>query len=135
LVAAIYTLLFMVGSPWQWHQQAPTRTTADALFDELVQGYLAQLDANDLLYQIEAARDYDPAPELERIAAPLLAINSADDQVNPPELGILEQAIARVPYGRAVVLPISAATNGHRTHSVPAVWQQYLAELLAESER
>ena len=134
LVAAIYILLFMVSSPLQWHQQTPTRAAADALFDELVQGYLAQLDANDLLYQIEASRDYDPAPDLERIAAPLLAINSADDQVNPPELGILERAITRVQRGRAVVLPISAATNGHGTHSLPSVWQQYLAELLAESQ-
>jgi homoserine O-acetyltransferase len=134
LVAAIYTLLFMVGSPLQWHQQAPTRIAADTLFDELVQGSRAQLDANDLLYQIEASRDYNPAPVLERIAAPLLAINSADDQVNPPELGILEQAIARVQRGRAVVLPISAATDGHRTHSLPAIWQAYLGELLHQSE-
>jgi homoserine O-acetyltransferase/O-succinyltransferase len=132
LVTAIYTLLFMVGSPLRWHQQAPTRAAADALFDELVQGYLAQLDANDLLYQVDASRDYDPAPDLERIEAPLLAINSADDQVNPPELGILEAAITRVRRGRAVVLPTSAATDGHRTHSLPAVWQQYLAELLAD---
>jgi homoserine O-acetyltransferase len=134
LVAAVHTLLFMVSSPLRWHQQAPTPAAADALLDELIQGYLAQLDANDLLYQIEAARDYDPTPELERIAAPLLAINSADDEVNPPELGILEQAITRVRRGRAVVLPTSAATNGHRTHSLPAIWQQYLIELLDESE-
>jgi homoserine O-acetyltransferase/O-succinyltransferase len=133
LLTAIYTLLFMVSSPRRWHQQAPTRATADALFDELVQDYLAQLDANDLLYQVDASRDYDPAPDLELIEAPLLAINSADDQVNPPELGILEQAIARVKRGRAVVLPTSVATDGHRTHSLPAVWQQYLAQLLAES--
>jgi homoserine O-acetyltransferase len=133
LVAAIYTLLFMVSSPLRWQQHAPTRETADALFDELVAGYLAQLDANDLLYQVDASRDYDPAPDLERIEAPLLAINSADDEVNPPELGILEQAITRVRRGRAVVLSTSAATGGHRTHSLPAVWQHYLAELLAES--
>jgi homoserine O-acetyltransferase len=134
LVTAIYTLLFMVGSPLRWHQQAPTRAAADALFDQLVQGYLAQLDANDLLYQVDASRDYDPAPDLERIEAPLLAINSADDQVNPPELGVLESAITRVKRGRAVVLPTSTATDGHRTHSLPAIWQQYLAELLADSE-
>jgi homoserine O-acetyltransferase len=135
LVSAIYTLLFMVGSPLQWYKQAPTRDAADALLDQLVQGYLAQLDANDLLYQVDASREYDPFPELGRIEAPLLAINSADDQVNPPELRILEQAIARVRRGRAVVLPTSEATDGHRTHSLPAVWQHYLAELLAEPER
>jgi homoserine O-acetyltransferase len=132
LVTAIYTLLFMVGSPLRWHQQAPTRVAADDLFDELVRGYLTQLDANDLLYQVDASRDYDPAPDLERIEAPLVAINSADDQVNPPELGILEAAIARVKHGRAIVLPTSAATDGHRTHSLPEVWQQYLAELMAD---
>jgi homoserine O-acetyltransferase/O-succinyltransferase len=132
LVTAIYILIMMVSSPLQLHRQAPTGAAADAVLDELVQGYLAQLDANDLLYQVEASRDYDPSPDLERIAAPLLAINSADDLVNPPELGILEQAITRVRRGRAVVLPTSAATAGHRTHSLPAVWQHYLAELLSE---
>jgi homoserine O-acetyltransferase len=135
LTSAIYTLILMTTSPARLHRQAPTRATADALFDELVQGYLAQLDANDLLYQVDASRDYDPAPELERITAPLLAINFADDQVNPPELGILEQAIERVPQGRAVVIPAGEATDGHRTHSLPAVWQHHLADLLAESQQ
>ena len=135
LTSAIYTLIFMTTSPARLHEQAPTRATADALFDELVQGYLAQLDANDLLYQVDASRDYDPAPHLERIVAPLLAVNFADDQVNPPELGILEQAITRVARGRAVVLPASEATSGHRTHSLPIVWQHLLAELLAETQK
>jgi homoserine O-acetyltransferase len=135
LLSAIYTLIFMTTSPARIQRQAPAPAAADALFDQLVQGYLAQLDANDLLYQVDAARDYDPAPDLEQIAAPLVAINFADDQVNPPELGILEQAIARVARGRAIVIPASDATDGHRTHSLPTVWQHYLAELLAESQR
>ncbi|HEX9440643.1 MAG TPA: alpha/beta fold hydrolase, partial [Roseiflexaceae bacterium] len=134
LVAAIYALIFMTTSPARLQQQAPTRTAADALFDELVQGYRAQLDANDLLYQVDASRDYDPSADLDRIRARLLAINFADDQVNPLELGILERAITRVRQGRAVVIPASDATSGHRTHSLPAVWQHYLAELLAESQ-
>jgi homoserine O-acetyltransferase/O-succinyltransferase len=133
LTSAIYILLFMVSSPFQWQKQAPDRAAADALLDDLVRGYLTTADANDMLYQIEASRDYDPAPDLERIVAPLLAINSADDQVNPPELGILEREINRVRRGRAIVLPISEATRGHGTHSHPALWQHYLAELLAES--
>jgi homoserine O-acetyltransferase/O-succinyltransferase len=135
LIAAIYMLIFMTTSPARLHEQAPTRAAADALLDELVQGYLAQLDANDLLYQVDASRDYDPAPDLERIAAPLLAVNFADDQVNPPELGILERAITRVAQGRAVVIPASDATSGHRTHSLPTVWQHLLAELLAETQK
>jgi homoserine O-acetyltransferase len=133
LRSAIYTLMFMTTSPAQLQRQAPTSAQADELFDEIVHAYLAQLDANDLLYQIDAARDYDPSPDLEQITAPLLAINFADDQVNPPELGILEQAITRVARGRAIVIPTSNTTNGHRTHSLPSVWAHHLAELLAES--
>ena len=92
------------------------------------------MDANDLIYQFDSSRFYDPSPHLEEIAAPLLAINSADDQVNPPELGILEREIKRVPNGRAVVLPITDETRGHGTHSHPEIWGAYLDELLAESE-
>jgi len=88
-----------------------------------------------LLYQIEASRDYNPGPDLEKIRAPLLAVNSADDLINPPELGILEREIKRVPKGRAVVLPMSPETRGHGTHTVAVVWKQYLGELLAASSR
>jgi homoserine O-acetyltransferase len=134
LLGAIHGLLFMVSSPLQWHMSAPTAEAADRLYDEQVQARLAQTDANDMLYAFEASRDYDPAPALESIRAPLLAINSADDEVNPPELGILEREIRRVPRGRALVLPTSAATRGHGTHSRPEVWKDHLAALLAESE-
>ena len=133
LRAAIYTLLFMVSVPLQWQQQAPTPAAADALFDRLVQEQLAKLDANDMIYHFDASRDYDPAPDLEKITAPLLAINSADDQVNPPELGILEQAIGRVKQGRHLVIPISDKTYGHRTHSLAELWQAELAALLARN--
>jgi homoserine O-acetyltransferase len=87
------------------------------------------------LYQFDASRDYDPAPDLGRITAPLLAINSADDQVNPPELGILERETKRVKHGRYVLLPTSQETRGHGTHSHPKVWKHHLAELLAPSTR
>jgi homoserine O-acetyltransferase/O-succinyltransferase len=130
LTTAIYVLLLMVSAPIRWHLDAPTPAAADALFDRMVGEYQSTLDANDLLYQIEASRDYDPAPHLERISAPLLAINFADDLVNPPELGILEREIARVPRGEALVMPASEATSGHRTHSLPALWKQHLARLL-----
>ena len=81
-------------------------------------------DANDILYALEASRDYDPGPGLEKITAPLLAINSADDIINPPELQILEREIKRVPKGRAIVLPLSDRTTGHGTHTQAAVWKQ-----------
>ncbi|HJP98697.1 MAG TPA: hypothetical protein VJ862_09065, partial [Rhodanobacteraceae bacterium] len=88
---------------------------------------------NDLLYQFDASRTYDPSGKLERIAAPVMAINSEDDQVNPPRLGVMEKEIKRVQRGRYVLLPTSDATRGHGTHSLPAVWKGYLAELLKES--
>jgi homoserine O-acetyltransferase len=134
LVSAVYTLLIIVSSPLQWRKLAPIGSAADRLFDEMVQNYLAQLDANDMLYQFDASRDYDPSPGLERIQAPLLAINSADDQVNPPELGILEREIKRVGRGRYILIPTSDRTRGHGTHSFPEVWQQHLAQLLEQSE-
>jgi homoserine O-acetyltransferase/O-succinyltransferase len=133
LASAVYTLLFMVSSPRQWQKAAPTREAADRFFDEQVQARLSGTDANDMLYQFEASADYDPAPELERIRAPLTAVNSADDQVNPPELGILEREIGRVKQGRYVLVPTSDETRGHGTHSRPAVWKQHLAELLERS--
>jgi homoserine O-acetyltransferase len=86
------------------------------------------------MYQVAAARDFHPAPHLAAIKAPLFAINSADDQVNPPELGILEVEIKKVPRGRYILLPITDLTVGHGTHSNPAIWGSYLQELLALTE-
>jgi homoserine O-acetyltransferase len=134
LTTAVYTLLFMSSSPLYWQTQAPTREAADRLFDELVGQQLARLDANDTLYAFDASRDYDPAPRLDSIRAPLVAINSADDQVNPPELGILEREIQRLPRGEYVLLPISAKSRGHGTHSLPALWKEHLARLLKKSD-
>jgi homoserine O-acetyltransferase len=92
-------------------------------------------DANDVLYAVEASHDYDPGPNLEKIRAPLLAINSADDLINPPELGILEREVKRVPKGRAVVIPMSDKTRGHGSHTVAALWKDQLLQLLSESQR
>ena len=134
LKTAVYVLLFMTSIPLQWQEEAPTGAAADALLDEKVKGYLSFMDANDLLYQVSASRDYKPAAGLSRIKAPLLAINSADDQVNPPELGLMEAGIQQVKNGRYILLPITDDTRGHGTHSHPAIWQHHLAELLAETE-
>jgi homoserine O-acetyltransferase len=92
-------------------------------------------DANDVLYAVEASHDYNPGPNLEKIRAPLLAINSADDLINPPELGILEREIKGVPRGRAIVIPLSDKTRGHGSHTIAALWKDQLMKLLKETER
>ena len=130
LVNAAHLLIMMTSCPLQWRKEAPTRDAADAFLAARVQQIVAAQDANDMLYAVAASRDYDPAPMLERIRAPLCAINSADDQVNPPELGIMEAAMQRMPNARYVLLPITQDTRGHGTHSLPALWKQHLAALL-----
>lgn len=131
---AIHILMMMTSSPLQQQNAAPTRAAADSMLARTVRRYLQTMDANDMLYAFEASRDYDPSPRLGRIRAPLVAVNSADDLVNPPELGILEREIRRVPNGRYILIPTSDETRGHGTHSVPAIWGRYLAELLAATE-
>jgi homoserine O-acetyltransferase/O-succinyltransferase len=131
---AVQTLLFMSGSPVLRHQAAPTLQAADQLIDQATSDMLASIDANDLLYQVQSSFDYDPGPDLEKISAPLLAINTADDLINPPELGILQQQIVRVPHGRAVLIPADGRTVGHGTHTKAAVWKEHLAELLRSSQ-
>jgi len=134
LTSAVYTMMIMVSNALDWQKQAPTRDEADKFFDNWVSARIAKLDANDMLYAFKASRTYNPSPNLESIRAALLAINSADDVINPPELGILEREIKRVKRGRAIVLPISEKTRGHGTHSLPEVWKEHLAELLKASE-
>ncbi len=133
LINAIHLLIVMTSCPLQWQIEAPTRATADAFLAERVRGYASALDANDMLYAFAASEDYNPAPDLGRIKAPLLAINSADDQVNPPELGIMEKAIGQVERGRFVLLPIDEHTRGHGTHSLAGLWKHHLAALLEET--
>ena len=89
----------------------------------------------DVLYALESSRDYDPGPALESIKAPLVAINTADDLINPPDLGILEREIKRVPHGRAITLPESDQTRGHGSHTIAKLWKQYLEELLKQTAR
>lgn len=131
LLGALEMLFMMTSSPLYLQAAAPTRDSADAYVDSWARVRMRTTDANDFMYQFEASSDYDPSPGLEKIRVPLLAINSADDLVNPPELGIVERLIKRVPRGRFVLLPISDETRGHGTHSLPAIWKPYLAEFLA----
>jgi homoserine O-acetyltransferase/O-succinyltransferase len=129
------SLLLIAGSaPIQMQISLPTRDAADEFVQKYIQRQLEDLDANDFLYQVNASRDYDPSAGLEKIKAPLLQINSGDDFINPPELGIAEREIKRVKGGRFVLLPASDQTHGHGTHTWAAVWQQYLAQLLESSK-
>ena len=132
---AFHTLFVMTSAPLFNHSQAPTRDAADKAIEDYIANQRRTSDANDMLYQYDSSRDYDPSKDLEKIQAPLYAVNSADDQVNPPELGILEREIKRVKRGRYILLPITPETRGHGTHSLPAVWGKYLKELVEESGR
>jgi homoserine O-acetyltransferase len=131
LTAAIQLLMIVGSAPLQWQKAAPTRDDADRWLADQMKTRVATTDRTDLLYAVESSRNYDPSPQLERIRAPLLAINSADDFINPPELGIMETQIKRVKRGRYVLLPITDQTRGHGTHTWPAVWQSHLAQFLA----
>ena len=107
-------------SPLQLYKQAPTREQADQVFERRFYGQARPTDANDMLYHYDCSRDYNPAPDLEKIKAPLYAVNSADDQVNPPELGILEREIKRVKRGRYILIPTATRRAATGTHSLPA---------------
>jgi homoserine O-acetyltransferase len=128
-------LWLMSSNPVLRQKEAPTLAGADAALDAFVADYGKSADANDVLYAVEASRDYDPGPALESIRAPLFAVNSADDLINPPELGILEQEIKRVRGGRAVVIPFGAETRGHGSHTLAKLWKSYLGELLQATAR
>ncbi len=130
LTAAVQVLLFLISSPLQWQKAAPTRDEADRYLAEQMKTRMSAADANDFLYAFDASRDYDPSRALDKISAPVLAINSADDQVNPPELGLMEKWMPRVAKGRYVLIPTGPDTRGHGTHSYPAIWQGYLREFL-----
>jgi homoserine O-acetyltransferase len=127
--------LFIAGSaPLVIQKNVPTRDEADKYLDRYVKRVTTDLDANDFLYAVSASRNYDPSPYLDKITASVMFINSADDFINPPELGIAESAIKKVKNGRFVLLPISNQTHGHGTHTDAAVWQQYLKELLEQPQ-
>ena len=127
-------LLIIAGSaPARDQKLAPTRDEADKLLAQREKSATEHLDANDLLYQIDSSRNYNPAPELEKIRVPVMAINSADDFINPPELGIMEREIKRVPKGKYVLIKVSPQTRGHGTHTSAAVWRWDLEDLLRDS--
>ena len=128
-------MIFIMGSsPLQMQKTAPTRELAEKYVDDRLGRADSSTDANDLMFYVNASRNYDPSSKLDRITAPVLWINSADDYINPPELGIAEKMVTHMPHARFILLPISDATRGHGTHTVAAVWKDYLAEFLRETE-
>jgi homoserine O-acetyltransferase/O-succinyltransferase len=132
LTGAVNLLMMMTSSPLQWHKSGATRDAADRWYEDQIKSRVASTDANDMLYQYNASREYDPSPNLEKITAAVLAINSADDVVNPPELGLMEKLMPRVKRGRYILIPTSEDTRGHGTHSLPRIWGKYVADFMKE---
>ena len=135
LRGALEVLFFLTSSPRQLQRLYPTRDSADAAITRWMDRELRATDANDFVYAFGASRDYDPSGGLSGIKARVLAINSADDEVNPPELDVMGRLFPEVKRGRFVLLPISDLTRGHGTHTVAAAWKQYFAPFVAELEQ
>jgi len=126
-------MLTIVGSsPMADQKRMPTR---DAVDRAVAENKRPPIDANDLLYALRSSADYDPSADLEKITAQVLFVNSADDFINPPELGIAGREIKRVKRGRFVLIPASEDTHGHGTHTWAVFWKKDLAALLAATER
>jgi homoserine O-acetyltransferase len=127
-------LLIMGSAPLVMQKTAPTREAAERYVDNYLARTVANTDANNMIYYVDASRNYNPSAHLDRITVPVMYINSADDFINPPELGIAQKLVTRMPQAKFVLIPISDATHGHGTHTQAAVWKEYLIELLKESE-
>ena len=131
---AASTMVLAASGTLELQQAGPTKEAADRYLAASTDQLLSTLDANDLLYALDASRDYDATGKLGAIRARVLLVNFADDYINPPELGIAESSIRLVPKGRYVLIPASAQTHGHHTHTWAAVWKSYLQELLADEK-
>jgi homoserine O-acetyltransferase len=127
-------LLVMGSAPLQMQKLYPTRAAAEKYVDTYLERTMRSTDANNLIYYVDASRNYDPSKALAKITVPVVWINSADDFINPPELGIAQQQVKEMPHAKFVLLPITDATRGHGTHTMAAIWKDYLVELLKESE-
>ena len=134
LRAAADLLIIAGTAPALMQREMPKRDSVESYLDRTLPARIAQLDANDLIYQIDASRNYNPEPDLEKITAPLVWVNSGDDFINPPELGIAEKLMPRVKHGRYVLVPASDKTHGHGTHTWAEFWKDELAALLKDSE-
>jgi homoserine O-acetyltransferase len=129
-------LIIIAGSaPLPMQKQYPTRVLAEGYVDRTLESMIAHSDADDFLYYVNASRNYNPEPKLNAITAPVLWINSADDFVNPPELGIAQKMVTRMPHAKFILIPLSEETHGHGTHTQAAIWKDYLVAFLAETEK
>jgi homoserine O-acetyltransferase/O-succinyltransferase len=135
LRTALDLLLIAGSAPLYMQKTLPTRDAADKYVDDYFKTRMPGLDANDLMYAVNASRDYDPSPSLEKISVPVMYINSADDFINPPELGMADREIKRIKNSRFILIPITDETRGHGSHTKAVLWKQYLAELLQKSAR
>jgi homoserine O-acetyltransferase len=134
LRGAARLLLIVGGAPLRMQQKMPTGADVDEFLKRVVPRIAGHMDANDTLYQFDSSRDYDPSQELGKIQAPLTWINSADDFINPPMLGIARREIRKIPHGKFILIPASLSTFGHGTHTHAAIWKRYLVDLLARSQ-
>jgi homoserine O-acetyltransferase len=130
---ALDFLIIAGSAPIPMQKQFPTRDDADKWLDKYFHDRASGLDANDFLYQVNASRNYDPSPNLEKITADVMWMNSADDFINPPDLGIAEQQVKRLKNGKFILIPASEKTHGHGTHTFAAIWKDHMAELLQQS--
>ncbi len=130
LRSAMQIFFMMTSAPLVQQREAPTQAAADTFIVRYLDRGFATHDANDVLYAFDASRTYDPSPLLSRVRAKVLAINSADDLINPPELGIAERLIAQVPGARFVLIPIGPTTRGHGTHTAAAVWKPWVGPFI-----
>jgi homoserine O-acetyltransferase len=128
-------LLVAGSAPLPMQKNLPSRDAVDKYLDDSMKRITAALDANDMLYAVNSSRNYDPSPKLETIKAPVMFVNSADDFINPPDLGIAEREIKRVKHGKFVLIQATEQTHGHGTHTWAAIWQQHLKELLDETSK
>jgi homoserine O-acetyltransferase len=129
-------LILIAGSaPLLMQNRFPTRALAEDYVNRTLDSLTEHTDANNFLYYVNASRNYNPEPKLGAITAPVLWINSADDFINPPELGIAQNLVTRMPHAKFILIPISEQTRGHGTHTQAAVWKDYLITFLAETEK
>ena len=134
LTTANDLLLLAGGAPLQLQKNYPTRAAIEGYVDQAVRRSNAAADANNMIFYLNASRNYNPEPRLSAITVPVLWINSADDFINPPELGVAERLVSRMPQAKFVLLPVTDQTRGHGTHTQAAIWKDYLAELMGRSE-
>ncbi|MBZ5567407.1 MAG: alpha/beta fold hydrolase [Acidobacteriia bacterium] len=135
LRSAVYILAIAGSAPLLWQRLYPTRDDANEFVEEAVEPRVKSLDANDMLNQFDSSRNYNPSPNLEKIRAPLMWINTTDDFVNPPELSTPESEVKRIPRGTFHLIQATDQTRGHGTHTWAAFWKQYLVQLLRDSEQ